>query len=97
LVKVRKQNDLFFGTGTLDIMQYSNDDMLRNAAPGSYSIDYDLRIREGNDANDFPINSIVPSVNFGVWTRPTSYLTTESGNILKDVTGIFAFELVNEA
>lgn len=94
-VKVSNQALMYYGTGSLDIIQHTEVDVMRDASPGSYAIDYDLRILEGLDANDRPINSIVPSALFGVWTRPTNYLTTVSGNILKDVTGVYAFELTN--
>lgn len=96
-VKVNKQANMFYGVGTLDVIQYNNEDLIRSNVPGSYAIDYDLRVLEGVDTSDHPINAIVPSASFGVWTRPAQALSTISGDILRDVTGVYAFELVNEA
>lgn len=94
LVRVGKQENMYYGNLTVDIMQFAVNG---SQAPTSYMIDMDFRVKEGLDSLDYPTNRLVPSMRYGVFQRPTGFFTSDTGNILNKVTGIFAFKLNNKA
>jgi hypothetical protein len=93
LVKTRQHQNMYYGNLTLDINQFA---VSGSQAPETYMLEMDFRVLEGL-ALDYPTNRLTPSMRYGIYKRPVGFFTSDTGNILNKVTGVFAFKLNNKA
>lgn len=82
-----------YGNVAVQIEQSAMDSSIAGAGGDTFEMNLDFTAEETTDDARYPVLNITPGVLYGIYKRPTSFFTTTSGNILKDVTGIFGFEL----
>lgn len=82
-----------YGNIAVRIEQSALDSSIAGLGGDMFEMDMDFRAVETTDAHDYPVLDITPSLLYGIYKRPTGFFTSTNGNILKDVTGIFGFEL----
>lgn len=82
-----------YGNVAVQIEQSAMDSSIAGAGGDTCEMNLDFTAEETTDDARYPVLNITPGVLYGIYKRPTSFFTTTSGNILKDVTGIFGFEL----
>lgn len=96
LVKEAQSANTFFDRGVIRFNQFKGDEPGLANTPGVMSMGFDVRIAEQNDTNDLPEQLITPSFSYGMFTRPTGFWTSDSGDVMNAVTGIYGFKLVDE-
>lgn len=96
LIKEPQSANTFFDRGVIRFNQFKGDEPGLANTPGIMSMGFDVRIAEQNDTNDLPEQLITPSFSYGMYTRPTGFFTSDSGDVLNAVTGIYGFKLVDE-
>lgn len=94
---VTQNANTFFDRGVIKFNQFKGDEPGLAGTPGIMSMGFDVRIAEQQDANDQPEQLITPSFSYGMYTRPTGFFTSDSGDVLNAVTGIYGFQLTDEA
>lgn len=82
-----------FGNIAVRIEQSANDPAVAGSGSDMFEMDLDFRAVETTDSKDYPVLNVTPSILYGLYKRPTGFFTKTAGNIMKDVTGIFGFEL----
>lgn len=97
LIKEPQSANTYFDRGVIRFNQFKGDEPGLANTPGIMSMGFDVRIAEQNDTNDLPEQLITPSFSYGMYTRPTGFFTSDSGDVLNAVTGIYGFKLVDEA
>lgn len=95
LIDVPRHANTAYGTMTMKIAQFNEENPLLQNTPSMFSMNMDVRATESVDAQDMPKSIIVPSIACGIYTRPLGYLSAVTGDIMKDTTGIYAFKLVD--
>ena len=96
LVKEAQSANTFFDRGVIRFNQFKGDEPGLANTPGVMSMGFDVRIAEQNDTNDLPEQLITPSFSYGMFTRPTGFWTSDTGDVMNAVTGIYGFKLVDE-
>lgn len=86
-----------FGNIAVRVEQSALDSSIAGLGGDLFEMDMDFRAEETIDSHAYPVLDVTPSLLYGIYKRPTGFFTTTSGNILKDVTGIFGFELTTPA
>lgn len=87
-----RHENTMFTTMRGSIMQFDEDNAL-NTVPSQLALDFDLRITESISAGAFQQANFIANIAGGTFLRPLGLLTTDSGNILKDITGIYGFKI----
>lgn len=83
----------YYGNMAVRLEQSALDSSIAGNGNDTFEMDLDFTAEETTDNGRYPVLDITPSVLYGLYKRPTGYFTSVNGNILKDVTGIFLFEL----
>lgn len=94
---VAKNDNTYFETGSIRFTQFKGDEPGLNNTAGVMSMMFDLRVAEQQDTYDQPEQLITPSFSCGMYTRPLGFWTADTGLTMNKVTGIYGFELTDEA
>jgi hypothetical protein len=87
-------DDTSLGMAYFNIQQYMNE-----MEPGQVNIPtalpfaMDLRVQKQMDGNDLPVKIWKPSISAGNFIRPLGFFTSDSGNLLSAVSGVFGFKM----
>lgn len=92
-VKNGEYADTYYGNMAVRIEQSALDSSIAGNGNDTFEMDFDFTAEETIDNKRYPVLDITPSLLYGIYKRPTGFFTSVVGNILKDVTGIFGFEL----
>lgn len=96
LITTPQSANTYFDRGVIKFNQFKGDEPGLANTPGVMSMGFDVRIAEQNDTNDLPEQLITPSFSYGMFTRPTGFWTSDTGDVMNAVTGIYGFKLVDE-
>lgn len=88
-----EHNEMYYTSMNAVFSQFNPEQAGFSNIDASVSLRMDLRIKESNGTNAFPVSEFVPSVSGGFWKRPTGFLTTDTGDVFKTYTGIMAIQL----
>jgi hypothetical protein len=90
--------NMHYSTLEVNASQFKPSDFAKmNMSGTSYSLRMDMRAKEYLTDKDFPMMMFKPSVG-GLWYyTPTGVLTTDSGDIYKDYTGVQAIKMLEFA
>ncbi|WP_428662061.1 hypothetical protein [Runella sp.] len=83
-----------YGNMAIRLEQSALDSSIAGLGNDLFEMDVDFTAEETTDNGRFPVLDITPSLLYGLYRRPVNFFyTSGSSNFLKDVTGIFCFEL----
>lgn len=89
--------DHSYGSLSFRVEQSALDSSIAGLGGDFFELDVDFRAQMAVSTKAYPTLDVTPSLLYGLYKRPTGFFTSVSGNILKDVTGIFGFELTTPA
>ncbi len=96
LITEPQSANTYFDRGVIRFNQFVGDEPGLAGTPGIMSMGFDVRIAEQNDTNDLPEQLITPSFSYGMYTRPTGFFTSDTGDVMNAVTGVYGFKLTDE-
>ena len=86
--------NLHYATMNVTASQFKPSDLASlNMSPTSYSLRMDMRVKEELTSFDFPMSIWKPSTGGLFYYTPTGVLTTDSGDVFKDYTGVQAIKM----
>ena len=96
MIREPQSANTYFDRGVIRFNQFVGDEPGLAGTPGIMSMGFDVRIAEQNDTNDLPEQLITPSFSYGMYTRPTGFFTSDTGDVMNAVTGVYGFKLTDE-
>ncbi|GAB3164671.1 hypothetical protein [Telluribacter humicola] len=81
------------GLAYFNIAQYNELEPGLQNIPSSLPFAMDLRVERKMDSNDLTTKIWKPSISAGNFIRPLGYHTSDTGNILNAVSGVFGFKM----
>ena len=86
--------DTSLGVAYFNIAQYANEmEPGQVNVPSTLPFAMDLRVQRLMDNNDLPTKIWKPSISAGNFIRPLGFFTSDTGNILNAVSGVFGFKM----
>lgn len=86
--------DTSLGVAYFNIAQYANEmEPGQVNVPSALPFAMDLRVQRLMDNNDLPTKIWKPSISAGNFIRPLGFFTSDTGNVLNAVSGVFGFKM----
>ena len=87
-------DDTSLGMAYFNISQYANEmEPGQVNIPAALPFALDLRVTKQMDGNDLPVKIWKPSISAGNFIRPLGFFTSDTGDILNAVSGVFGFKM----